>query len=194
MEPALRELLGELEEFGSANDASTDDRSRRMLNITHDTGVFLALLVKATGSRNVLEIGTSNGYSTLWLADAVGADGSVTTVEKAPSKIALARQNFARAGLESRIRQVEGDAGDVIRSAGDAGYDFVFLDSDRDQYVGWWSDLRRIVAPGRLIVVDNAISHVHQLVDFTEAVGAAEGYLSSLSPIGNGELVILKEG
>ena len=194
MNRALRELLNELEEFGSTNDASTDDRSRKMLNITHDTGVFLALLIKATGSRNVLEIGTSNGYSTLWLADAVGAGGAVTTVEKAPRKIAMAQQNFARADLESRIRQVEHDAGDVIRSAGDGSYDFVFLDSDRAQYLGWWPDLQRIVAPGRLIVVDNAMSHAHQLVDFTTAVAAAEGYLSSLSPIGNGELLILKQG
>ena len=194
MDPALRELLGELEEFASTNDASTDDRDRKMLNITHDTGVFLALLIKATGSRNVLEIGTSNGYSTLWLADAVGVDGLVTTVEKAPGKVAMAERNFARSGLGSRIRQVQQDAGDVIRSAGAGSHDFVFLDSDREQYVDWWDDLRRLTAPGRLIVVDNATSHAHQLVDFTKAVEATEGYVSSLSPIGNGELVILKEG
>lgn len=193
MTPELRELLRELEDFGKTNDAATDNRSQRMLNITHDTGVFLALLIKATRCRRVLEIGTSNGYSTLWLADAVGGAGSVTTIELAPHKIAMAARNFARAGLASRIHQVAGEAGEFLASAGDATYDFIFLDSDREQYVGWWSSLQRILAPGHLIVVDNAISHAHQMADFTREVEAAAGYLSSLSPIGNGELVILKE-
>lgn len=99
MDHGLTELLRELEEFGSTNDAATDDRSRKMLNITHDTGVFLALLVKASKAKKVLEIGTSNGYSTLWLADAVGEGGSVTTIEQAPHKRAMAERNFQRAGL-----------------------------------------------------------------------------------------------
>ena len=193
MTPALRELLRELEEFGKTNDAASNDRSQKMLNITHDTGMFLALLLKATRCQRVLEIGTSNGYSTLWLADAVGSAGSVTTIEQATHKVAMAERNFARAGLASRIRQITGEAGEFLASAGDATYDFIFLDSDREQYVGWWSSLQRILAPGHLIVVDNAISHAHQMADFTHQVEASPGYMSSLSPIGNGELVILKE-
>jgi predicted O-methyltransferase YrrM len=190
---SLGELLAELEEFGAATDASTDDRAGRMLNITHDTGVFLALLVKATGSRSVLEIGTSNGYSTLWLADAVGADGTVTTVEKAEYKIGLARENVRRAGLENRVRQVHGDAGEVLAGADDGAFDLVFLDSDRASYLGWLPELRRVLAPGRLLVVDNAVSHAHEMEDFTRAIDAAQGWLASLSPIGKGELVVLKE-
>jgi predicted O-methyltransferase YrrM len=193
MTPELGELLRELEDFGKTNDAATGDRGHRMLNITHDTGVFLALLIKATRARRVLEIGTSNGYSTLWLADAVGPAGEVTTVEQAAHKRALAEHNFQRAGLAPRIRQIAGEAGAFLAGCGDAAYDFIFLDSDREQYVGWWPVIRRILAPGCLIVVDNAISHAHQMVDFTAQVAASAGYLSSLSPIGNGELVILKE-
>ncbi len=66
-------------------------------------------------------------------------------------------------------------------------------DSDREPYVGWWSALQRFLEPGRLIVVDNAISHAHQMEDFARRVAASEGYRSSLCPIGNGELVILKD-
>jgi len=193
MEPGLIELLRELEEFGKTNDASTDDRSRKMLNITHDTGVFLALLVKTAKCKNVLEVGTSNGYSTLWLADAVGEGGSVTTIEQAPHKITMAEQNFQRAGLHPRIQQIVDDAGRFIASRSASEYDFIFLDSNRAQYVGWWSSLQRILASGCLIVVDNAISHAHQMEDFYQLITAADGYLSSLSPIGNGELVILKD-
>ncbi|MGX1761433.1 O-methyltransferase [Streptomyces lydicus] len=193
MEHDLAALLGELEEFGSTNDAATDDRSRKMLNITHDTGVFLALLVKATKAKKVLEIGTSNGYSTLWLADAVGKDGSVTTVEKAPDKRAMAERNFQRAGLGPRIQQIGDEAGRFIGTRDAGEYDFIFLDSDRGQYADWWPSLQRILAPGHLLVVDNATSHAHQMEDFNRLVTASDGYLSSLSPIGKGELVILKE-
>ena len=68
MRTILDELLSELERFGKANDDANAERPRRMLNITRDTGEFLAVLVRATVARRVLEIGTSNGYSTLWLA------------------------------------------------------------------------------------------------------------------------------
>ena len=84
-------LLAELEQFGKTNDSATCERPRRMLNITRDTGEFLAVLVCATLARRVLEIGTSNGYSTLWLASAARAvGGAVTTVELAEYKIGLA--------------------------------------------------------------------------------------------------------
>ncbi len=193
MTSALLDLLRELEQFGQSNDASTTDRAHRMLNITHDTGVFLALLIKAARCRRVLEIGTSNGYSTLWLADAVGDAGTVTTVDRAPHKVEMAAANFQRAGLAPRIRQVTDEAGHFLAAAGDAAYDFVFLDSDRHQYVAWWPTLQRIVQPGCLIVVDNATSHAAEMAEFSRVVAAAPGYLSSLSPIGNGELVILKD-
>ena len=68
MDDSLDSLKAELERFGEANDAAIGERPRRMLNITRDTGEFLAVLVRATAARRVLEIGTSNGYSTLWLA------------------------------------------------------------------------------------------------------------------------------
>jgi len=193
MNQELLDLLRELEQFGKANDAATENRSQKMLNITHDTCVFLALLIKAAGCRDVLEIGTSNGYSTLWLADAVGDDGRVTTVDRAAHKVDLAARNFQRAGLAPRVRQVTDDADRFLASCSDAAYDFVFLDSDRNQYVAWWSTLQRILQPGCLIVVDNALSHAGELEAFSRAVARSPGYVSSLVPIGNGELVILKD-
>src|SRR5213596_94795 len=100
MTDRLNSMLFELEQFGTANDASTTERPRRMLNITRDTGEFLSVLVKATRARRVLEIGTSNGYSTLWLADAARTlGGTVTTIEFSEYKVGLATKNFARSGL-----------------------------------------------------------------------------------------------
>jgi hypothetical protein len=113
----LDSVLTELEQLGKTNDASTTERPRLMLNITRDTGAFLAVLVKATLARRVLEIGTSNGYSTLWLASAARSiGGSVTTVEVAEYKIRLASANFTRAGLARYISVIHDDAACVLEA------------------------------------------------------------------------------
>jgi len=89
MRANLDELLSELERFGKANDGVNAERPRPMLNITRDTGDFLAVLVRATVARGVLEIGASNGYSTLWLASAEGAiEGLVTNATSHAAEVA----------------------------------------------------------------------------------------------------------
>lgn len=108
-----------------------------MLNITRDTGEFLAVLVRATLARRVLEIGTSNGYSTLCLASAARAiGGTVTTVELSEYKVRLALTNFARSGLAPYISLVHDDAGHVLERSVDSAFDLIFLDSERHEYPG----------------------------------------------------------
>lgn len=192
MNAQLTALLDELATFGDTHDSDAANHNTRMLNITPDTGEFLAVLVKATGARCILEIGTSNGYSTLWLADAAGAAGTVTTIERSPAKIALARDNFARAGLAARIDQREGDAGAILRELDDGGYDLLFLDSLRSAYLAWWPELQRVLRPGGLLVVDNATSHPQEMADFTAAVRADSGFTTSLVPVGKGEFLAVK--
>ena len=189
----LAGLMAELEQFGRMNDAATTERPRRMLNITRDTGEFLAVLVKATNARRVLEIGTSNGYSTLWLAAAARTSGgSVTTVESSEFKLGMASANFARSGLASCIALVRDDAGLVLKRSPDDGYDLVFLDSERPEYPGWWPDLKRVLRAGGLLVVDNAISHPEQMAPFVALVNADPAFTTSLVPVGNGEFLAVK--
>ena len=189
----LAALKAELERFGKDNDAATTDRPRRMLNITRDTGEFLAVLVRATLARRVLEIGTSNGYSTLWLAEAARAvGGSVTTIEASEFKARLAAENFARSGLAARIDLVRDDAGRVLARCESSAFDFVFLDSERREYPGWWPDLRRVLRPGGLLVVDNATSHTQEMAPFVEMVEADGQFACALVPVGNGEFVAVK--
>ena len=189
----LETLKADLEGFGEANDAATNERSRRMLNITRDTGEFLAVLVRATVARRVLEIGTSNGYSTLWLADAARAiGGAVTTVEVAEYKIGLASANFARAGLSPFITQVHDDAGRLLQRTEQSAYDLIFLDSERPEYPGWWPHLRRVLRPGGLLIVDNATSHVEQMAPFVALVTADLQFTTCLIPVGNGEFLAVK--
>ena len=192
MDP-LDALLAELERFGKANDGSTTERPRRMLNITRDTGEFLAVLVRATLARRVLEIGTSNGYSTLWLAAAACAiGGEVTTVELSDYKVGLATSNFVRSGLARYIAVVHDDAGRVLCRSADGAFDLVFLDSERAEYPGWWGDLKRVLRPGGLLVVDNATSHVAEMAPFVAQVSADASFVTSLVPVGNGEFLALK--
>src|SRR5215207_3911322 len=163
----LESLKAELEGFGEANDRANAERHRRMLNITRETGELLAVLVRATAARRVLEIGTSNGYSTLWLAEAaMSVGGSVTTVDFADYKIGLASANFARSGLSPFITLVQDDAGRLLQRSDPGAYDLIFLDSERPQYPGWWPHLRRVLRPGGLLIVDNATSHVAQMAPF----------------------------
>jgi predicted O-methyltransferase YrrM len=189
----LDALLVELEQFGMDNDGTGPERARRMLNITRDTGELLAVLVRATAARRVLEIGTSNGYSTLWLASAARAiGGAVTTVEQAEYKVGLAAANFARSGLARFITLVHDDAGRVLRRSTDGAFDLVFLDSERPEYPGWWPDLKRVLRPGGLLVVDNATSHRAEMAPFVALVSADTAFVTSLVPVGNGEFLAVK--
>ncbi|MDY7548637.1 O-methyltransferase [Glaciimonas sp. Gout2] len=194
MNSTLKELLDELEEFGHANDDLMRDRPGRMLNITRDTGDFLSVLIKIMSAKRILEIGTSNGYSTLWLADASRTfDGKVTTVEMSAFKIAMAAKNFVRAGLADHITQIEGDAGAVLSGAADAAFDMIFLDSDRSEYGGWWPDLKRVLRRGGLLVVDNATSHAKEMALFINIIQADGDFVTSLVPVGKGEFLATKE-
>ena len=190
MVDALQNLLAELEQFGRDNDSATAERPRKMLNITRDTGEFLTVLVRAALARRVLEIGTSNGYSTLWLASAAqDIGGSVTTVEKSQYKIDLAGKNFARSGLASSIAQVHDDAGHLLERSVDGVFDLIFLDSERPEYSGWWPHLRRVLRRGGLLVVDNATSHPAEIAPFVALVKADAEFITSLVPVGNGEFL-----
>jgi predicted O-methyltransferase YrrM len=193
MSASLEILKRELEHFGQANDAATTERAGQMLNITRDTGEFLSVLVRATRARAVLEIGTSNGYSTLWLAEALEATGGmVTTVELSEYKAGLATANFTRSGLGSIISLLRGDAGSVLDRCETSSFDFVFLDAERSAYARGWSQLRRILRPGGVLVADNAVSHAEEMAPFTAMVKADTLFKTSLVLVGKGELLAVK--
>ncbi len=126
-------LLHELEQFGSENEARTTDHDFKMLNILPETGEFLLLLVRALKAKRVLEIGTSNGYSTLWLAYAVQplAEPSPLWTSRHSNR-KCAQQFHTRAGMDPWIDARQTDAGDFLRQAAPGAYDFIFLDSRRD--------------------------------------------------------------
>ena len=189
----LEQLKRELDRFGEQHDEAQPSRGSKMLNITRDTGELLALLVQTRGAQAVLEIGTSNGYSTLWLAEAVKRlDGRVTTIERDEKKISLAEANFQRAGLSPWIILLAGEVGSLLPSLPTAGYQIIFLDSDRQHYQGWWPEIRRLLAPRGLLVVDNAISHESEMRDWMAQVRRDPDFLTSLVPVGKGEFLVVR--
>jgi len=192
---ALDDLLRELEAFGRNNDAANAERPLRMLNITRDTGEFLAVLIRSVNARRVIEIGTSNGYSTLWLATAaLAVDGHVTTIEASDYKLGLAAKNFERSGLSRVITQMRGDAGRFLANMADASCDLIFLDSERSEYLGWWAHLKRVLRNGGLLVVDNAVSHVKEMAAFVAEVSADAEFATCTVPVGNGEFLAVRGG
>src|SRR5439155_7553336 len=115
VDAALTALLDELARSVADNDTRESERARRMLNITPDTGRLLGILVRAARATRILEVGTSNAYSTIWLADAArDTGGRVSTLEQDPDKIRLARENLARAGLGDRVVIAAGRAADTL--------------------------------------------------------------------------------
>jgi predicted O-methyltransferase YrrM len=193
MDDGLFTLLAELEHIGADNDDRAAARADKLLNITHDTGVFLNLLVGAVRAHRIVEVGTGNGYSTLWLAEAARATGGrVDTVEGSPAKASLATANFTRAGLSEWIGLHQGEAGAFLAGFPAASVDFLFLDAERYEYPDYWPDLQRVLVPNGLIVVDNAVSHAEELAPFAAAVTATPGYQTALVPVGKGEWLILK--
>jgi predicted O-methyltransferase YrrM len=187
----LSRLLDELHESGRLHDAGQADRLDRLRNLEPETGAVLTVLVRALGARDVLELGTSNGVSTLYLAAALAATGGrLVSVELEPDRTAMARANLERAGLDHVVELRTGDAADVLRASPAGAWDVVFLDAERPQYPGYWPDLVRTLRPGGLIAADNAISHAGEMAPFRAVVDAHDGAVSALDATGAGLLLV----
>jgi predicted O-methyltransferase YrrM len=130
------------------------------IDVTPLQGKFLELLVRATGARRVLEIGTLGGYSTLWLAHALPPDGLVITLELEPHHAEVAKKNLEAAGLASRAEFRIGPAAEtlaaLVKERADP-FDFIFIDADKSAYPEYLRWSMKLSRPGTLIVADNVV-------------------------------------
>lgn len=152
-------------------DALQHERIQRYRNIEPDSALFLAMQIRIQQSKKILEIGTSTGYSTLWLANAAqNTQGHVTTLEIDPSRTAQAQQYAQELALDEVIDFWVGDAQKFLEKSTDQ-YDFILLDAERDAYVGYWAYLQNMIHPqGGVLIVDNVISHAAEVKSFIELV------------------------
>ncbi len=128
------------------------------INVAPNQGKLLMLLARAIGARRILEIGTLGGYSTIWLARGLGADGRLVTLEANPDYAEIARANIARAGLADRVAVRVGRAQDILPGlAVEAPFDLVFIDADKPGTPGYFQWAVKLARRGSLIVVDNVV-------------------------------------
>jgi predicted O-methyltransferase YrrM len=132
----------------------------RPIDVSAAQGKFLNLLVRMTGARRILEVGTLGGYSTIWMAKALPASGSIVTLEYEPHHAEVARRNIERAGYSDRIEVRVGAAADtlpVLAAEKPEPFDFVFIDADKPSNTTYLDWAIRLGRPGTVIVLDNVI-------------------------------------
>ncbi|MFT4049786.1 MAG: O-methyltransferase [Solirubrobacterales bacterium] len=130
------------------------------IDVSRAQAELLAILVRMSGARRVLEVGTLGGYSTIQLARAVGADGSVTTLEVSLHHAEVAAANLVAAGLADRVEVQVGPALESLAELLDeppAPFDFVFIDADKENSPEYFMLARRLCRPGATIIVDNIV-------------------------------------
>jgi|HubBroStandDraft_2_1064218.scaffolds.fasta_scaffold434358_2 predicted O-methyltransferase YrrM len=186
MNRRLIDLLATLERQGRENDDRETDRARKMLNLEPETARLLGILARAAKATRMLEIGTSNGYSTIHLASAVAeTGGKIVSIERNPHRQSMARANLARAGLLNYVELRLGEATAIVGEL--AGpFDFVFFDADRTSAP---EQVRRLVpklAPAVLVLADNALSHPAEIAGYLSEVESLQGFDHLVVPVGKG--------
>ena len=186
MEATLRSLLAELEEEGRRNDEQEQERRKKMLNLEPDTARLLSIFVRSGRRTRLLEIGTSNGYSTIWLAWAARVvGGSVITIDRDEHKQVLADTNLRRAGLRDVVKFMHGDATQIVANM--AGpFDFVFFDADRLSAPDQLALLIPKLTPDVLVLADNVLSHPHEIAGYLAAIEALPEFEHMIIPVGKG--------
>ncbi|HEX6787859.1 MAG TPA: class I SAM-dependent methyltransferase [Gaiellaceae bacterium] len=180
LDDRVRSVLERLER----EDADERERglpsSQRSRQVARTSGQFLFALTAVQTDCEVLEIGGSRGYSTIWLA--AGArylGGRVLSLEHDPRKIEAWRRNIADAGLEDWAELVEGDAHETLATIDDV-FDVVFLDAEKDDYEDLFALVREKVEPGGMFIADNVLSHPDPLASYS-AARQADPTLSSVT-------------
>ena len=189
-EPIL-ERMQYLERIDARDREDGTPRLKRLRQITPDTGKFLALLAAGAPEGEILEIGTSAGYSTLWLAMACKMSGrSITTFEVLPEKAKLARETFQVTQVEGVVRLVEGDAREHLPQYQNIA--FCFLDAEKEVYGECYEAVIPNLVKGGLLVADNAIDFRETLQPMLDRALTDERVDALIVPIGKGELVCCK--
>jgi len=185
--PEMLAVLSDLEAFGDEHDQLMQDRSAKMLNLERAAAELLHFQIVSGRRKRVLEIGTSNGYSTLWLAAAAKCIGGepVISIERSDAKLDHALKNLQRVGLDKWVRLVEGEASDVVRRL-DGPFDAVFFDADRISAPEQLALLRPKLSPGALLAADNTLSHPDEIAAYLAAVRAIPGVVEFTITVGKG--------
>ncbi len=169
--------------------ARLEETRWRYYNLHPTAAKILAILAKASGAKNIVEVGTANGYSAIVLGAAVrGHGGRVLTIERDGALAEEAMKNVLEAGMQDVITVVPGSAFKVLRDL--AGpWDLAFLDGTKEEYAGYLERILPKLTPKALLVADNLLSHAEELADFHAAVQNHPHIDATVLPVGTGLLV-----
>jgi predicted O-methyltransferase YrrM len=181
-------VLRNVEAFGQSNDTQETDRARRMLNLERNTAELIQILVLSSGRKRILEIGTSNGYSAIWLGATLrGIPGAqrLLTIERDGDKAQQARLNIASAGLSETITVQEGSATEIVTTL-PGPFDCVFFDADRVSA----PEQLRILLPKLerdvLLMADNVLSHPEEVAGYIKEFDHLPEFVSATVTVGKG--------
>jgi caffeoyl-CoA O-methyltransferase len=186
LDERVRAVLERLEAEDADERARGVAREQRSRQVARTTGQFLFALVAPQTDCEVLELGGSRGYSTIWLAAGVRhLGGRVLSLESDPAKAEAWRRNVADAGLELTAELIEGDAFETLRQLDDV-FDIVFLDAEKEDYEELFELARTKVEPGALVIADNVLSHEETLGAYSRARQSDPTLVSLTVPLDRG--------
>ena len=186
LDDRVRAVLARLEEEDAREREQGVAREQRARQVARTTGQFLFAFVAPQTDCEVLEIGGSRGYSTIWLAAGVRhLGGRILSLEHDPAKVDAWRRNIAEAGLEAWAELVPGDAFETLPAIDDV-FDVVFLDAEKEQYEELFQLARSKLEPGAVVVADNVLSHADPLAAYSQARQADPTLESVTLPLDRG--------
>ena len=161
-------------------------------NIARSSANFLNMLIKISGAKNAVEVGTSNGYSGIWLAKALKANqGKLTTIEFYEKRIVLAKEHFRICEVDDVITVKQGSATEVLEEL-EGVFDFAFIDANKGEYVKYFDIINPKLKVGGIITADNITSHPEKVATFVDKIKADPSYQVEILDLPAGMLVAYK--
>lgn len=172
--------------------AKLEETASEFWNISRKSANFLNMLVKISGAKSVVEVGTSNGYSGIWLAKALKeTGGKLTTIEFWPKRIVLAEENFKMAEVDDIIEIKQGEAIKVLEEI-DFEIDLAFIDANKSEYIDYYRLVDRHLKKGGIITCDNITSHASKVQDFVDTIKSDKNYQVEIIDLPGGMLMAYK--
>ncbi len=193
MDETVRAVIEDVTEAAARHDATQADRLDRWRVLEPEAGRFLWFLAQSIQARSIVEIGTSRGVSTLFLADAARAvSGRVLSFDVDAAAQDDARETVQRAGLAGYVEFRLEDGGAALAEMGTGEVDLLFLDAERTEYPAWWPHPARVLRQGGILAADNALSHPDEIAPLGELLHQDPDLVVTTITVGKGELVALR--
>lgn len=167
---------------------------KQFWNISRVTAEFLTILIKTTNAQNAIEVGTSNGYSGIWLAKALQETGGhLTTIEFWDKRLDIAKENFKKCGVSDVITTLKGSACELLENLpDDFVIDFAFIDANKSEYIKYYELIDKHLKIGGIITCDNVLSHEAKCQPFIDAINSNPNYENVVLPLPAGLSVARK--